>query len=95
MKPPKPPNDLGPAGRALWRRMAELFDITGCEHLLGEACRLQDRLALVREEIKAATGGELVRLIGAECKLQQSQHRIWRLLGADKVPAPAKGAKNA
>ncbi len=88
----KIPKDLKREGKALWASITEHFEVEGVEHLLAEACRMQDRLADLRALMAAATAADLGRLVNGEAKVMASQARLWRLMGLDKVE-PAKGGK--
>lgn len=88
----KIPQDLRREGKALWASITEHFEVAGVEHLLAEACRMQDRLADLRALMAAATAADLGRLVNGEAKVMASQARLWRLMGLDKVE-PAKGGK--
>lgn len=91
----KEPKDLGPAGRALWRWVERQGSIDGTEPLLGELCKLQDRLtelraALTRDGAIIREGGRIKKHPAAdlEPKISGQFQKIWRLLGlADPPPA--------
>lgn len=88
----KIPQDLRRDGKALWASITEHFEVEGVEHLLAEACRMQDRLADLRGKMPEVSSADLGRLVNAEAKVMASQARLWRLMGLDKVE-PAKGGK--
>ena len=87
---PDGPDDLGTDGRVLWDSLTADYDCCGLEHPLAEACRLQDRLTVVRGLMRGATPADLGRLVNAECKLIAAQSRYWRILGLDRAPAPLR-----
>jgi hypothetical protein len=86
------PPELGPAGRELWAWLTDNFTITGAEPLASELCAIVDRLAQVREAIKAAglSGAAGRSLLNAEVKLSGQLMRIWRTLGLADPPAKGK-----
>jgi len=50
----KPPTSLGPAGRRLWRRVVDEFELNPVElELLAQACPLVDQLARLNALIEA------------------------------------------
>ena len=95
MNTPKPPKSLARAGRALWMRMVKDFDVRGCEVLLEQACILEDRLTLLRSKIEGASASDLSRIVSSETKILQAMHRIFRLVGLDRVPISEKGGRHA
>jgi hypothetical protein len=75
----KPPKTLQAEGIALWKWMAERFEISGLEPLLEQLCQTQDRLAAVRAQSRK--GPPDGRLVNSETKLLSQYVRIWKLLG--------------
>lgn len=91
----KPPKDLGTAGKALWRWCVQQGDVSGTEPLLGELCRLADRLTELRALL--AKDGAIIREAGRirkhpasdlEPKISGQFQKVWKLIGlADPPPA--------
>lgn len=51
---PRPPDDLGDSGRALWAEVHETWELGSHEtRLLLEACRTADELDMIREAIRS------------------------------------------
>lgn len=81
----KTPTDLAAAGRKLWADIALQYEIHGCEHLVAEICKFQDRLETIRDLMRGASPADLTRLVNAECKVAAAQARLLRLVGFDKI----------
>ena len=81
------PRDLGPAGRKLWRELVHHYAFESGETAsLAELCRIQDRLAQVRETLSAE--GLVVEkkphpLATLEVKLSGAFRMLWRTLRLD------------
>lgn len=94
----KMPNDLGTAGRQLWKRVEAAYDTEGVEDLLCELCRVADRLHEVRSTLKrdgltVTEDGKLKRhpLADLEPKLSGQFRMLWRTAGlADNPDEPAR-----
>lgn len=90
----KPPTGLQKPGRDLWRWIVEQGDIDGCEPMVNELCRLQDRLHQVRESISSEgvwLDGKKNPLVDVEMKVSGQFAKVWRLLGlADRDEAPKR-----
>jgi len=86
MKPKaiKPPSDLGPAGRDLWRSIEKSYCIDGTEPVLHEFCRVADRLQEIRDAYVSgggAKGPNAEKLIGSETKMLNQWRQLARSLG--------------
>ena len=84
----KAPSDLGPAGRRLWSWLSQNFDTAGCEPLVVEICRLQDRLASIRQAI--AKDPNDLKLVSLEMGATAAFARCWKMLGLADVDAKGR-----
>ncbi len=91
------PPDLLPAGRKLWRELTRTFAFESGETAgLAELCRIQDRLAQVRETLARdgmVTGGRRHPLADLEPKLSGQFRMLWRTLRLD-IAAGEKDAES-
>lgn len=91
----KPPSDLRAPGKKLWNELGASFDFTDAEPLVGELCRIQDRLCEVRAQLAKdglQVGGKAHPLLGIEVKLSGQFRNLWRMAGfADPAPMEKRG----
>jgi len=99
VRQPRGPADLKGPGRKLWRELVQRYTVEGCEPVLGELCRLFDRLQEVRDRLGAegltiteADGASTRKhpLVDSEPKLSAAFVKAWKTLGLDKETEPAK-----
>jgi hypothetical protein len=93
----KPPPELGKAGRVLWRQVTAVFTFDNPLelHALTESCRLQDDLALLRDDlagsplIVAGSTGQPVEspLLGSIRNAVALQARLLGSIGIDSDAA--------
>ena len=86
------PDDLKPAGRALWKQTLEEWSgFEGIEAILAELCRVHDRLSEIRQRIDAdgiMPGGKAHQLLPIEAKLSGQFRMLWRGLGLSDDDQP-------
>ena len=83
----RPPDDLGDAGRLLWRDLTRAYAFERGETAgLAELCRVQDRLWQVREQLSRdglVVAGKRHPLADLEPKLSGQFRMLWRTLRLD------------
>ena len=96
----KPPRNLKKPGRNLWKTICRDYEVEpGAELVLGEICRIWDRLHEVRARLAAEgltlTEGEGARqrirkhpLLDSEPKLVASFVKCWKAAGLADTPPP-------
>jgi len=85
----KPPTDLKPTGKKLWRNLTKAYDINDSEELLAELCRTADRLGDVRQELATeplVKDGKAHPLLYIEAKLAAQFRLTWKTLGLADDP---------
>jgi hypothetical protein len=90
MKKPK----LSAAGKAEWKQIEELGDVTDAQPLLTKLCLVADRLAEIRAILERdgllSANGRKHPLLDVEARLMAQYGIFWKLLGLADDDAPKR-----
>lgn len=102
MSKPKPPTSLDVAGKSLWSKVVEKYDLRSDElAILQAACKTADRIAMLEKEhvnlgqpflTRGSMGQDVIHPLIAEMRAQESHQAA--MLGKLKLPDEVAGATN-